>query len=117
MDKLYATTEKKGNASRAEVRIGLCCHCIPVFADCGVQCPAFTVKYCLGMPLMNSFHHFINCLCIHGEVRVKEMKQMIKTLHDNNINVIMDVVYSSEIPEFSLIEKSLTCNSYMMESV
>ena len=29
-----------------------------------------------------------------GDVRVKEMKQMIKTLHDNNINVIMDVVYN-----------------------
>ena len=30
----------------------------------------------------------------NGEIRVKEMKQMIKTLHDNNINVIMDVVYN-----------------------
>ncbi len=30
----------------------------------------------------------------NGAVRVKEMKQMIKTLHDNNINVIMDVVYN-----------------------
>ncbi|MDE7183977.1 MAG: type I pullulanase, partial [Lachnospiraceae bacterium] len=30
----------------------------------------------------------------NGEVRVKEMKQMVKTLHDNNINVIMDVVYN-----------------------
>lgn len=30
----------------------------------------------------------------NGDVRVKEMKQMIKTLHDNNINVIMDVVYN-----------------------
>ena len=29
-----------------------------------------------------------------GETRVKEMKQMIKTLHDNDINVIMDVVYN-----------------------
>ena len=29
-----------------------------------------------------------------GSVRVAEMKQMIKTLHDNNINVIMDVVYN-----------------------
>lgn len=29
-----------------------------------------------------------------GDVRVKEMKQMVKTLHDNNINVIMDVVYN-----------------------
>lgn len=30
----------------------------------------------------------------HGEVRVREMKQMIQTLHENNINVIMDVVYN-----------------------
>ncbi len=30
----------------------------------------------------------------NGAVRVKEMKQMVKTLHDNNINVIMDVVYN-----------------------
>ena len=30
----------------------------------------------------------------HGEVRVKEMKQMVKTLHDNGISVIMDVVYN-----------------------
>lgn len=29
-----------------------------------------------------------------GSVRVKEMKQMVQTLHDNNINVIMDVVYN-----------------------
>ena len=30
----------------------------------------------------------------NGSVRVAEMKQMVKTLHDNNINVIMDVVYN-----------------------
>ena len=30
----------------------------------------------------------------HGEVRVKELKTMIKTLHDNSIAVIMDVVYN-----------------------
>ncbi|MDE6167373.1 MAG: type I pullulanase, partial [Acetatifactor sp.] len=29
-----------------------------------------------------------------GEVRVKEMKQMVKALHDNDISVIMDVVYN-----------------------
>ena len=29
-----------------------------------------------------------------GEVRVKEMKQMIKGLHDNGISVVMDVVYN-----------------------
>ena len=30
----------------------------------------------------------------HGEVRVKEVKQMIKGLHDNGISVVMDVVYN-----------------------
>lgn len=30
----------------------------------------------------------------NGEVRVKEMKQMVKALHDNGISVIMDVVYN-----------------------
>lgn len=30
----------------------------------------------------------------HGEVRIKEFKQMVKSLHDNNIGVIMDVVYN-----------------------
>ena len=30
----------------------------------------------------------------NGEVRVKEMKEMIMALHANNINVIMDVVYN-----------------------
>lgn len=30
----------------------------------------------------------------HGEVRVKEMKQMIKALHDRGIRVVMDVVYN-----------------------
>ncbi len=30
----------------------------------------------------------------NGEVRVKEFKQMVKTMHDNNLNVVMDVVYN-----------------------
>ncbi|BBF44596.1 glycogen debranching enzyme / pullulanase [Lachnospiraceae bacterium KM106-2] len=30
----------------------------------------------------------------HGEVRIKECKQMIKSLHDHGIGVIMDVVYN-----------------------
>ncbi len=30
----------------------------------------------------------------NGAVRVKEMKRMVKTLHDNGIGVIMDVVYN-----------------------
>ena len=30
----------------------------------------------------------------HGEVRIREFKEMIKALHDENIGVIMDVVYN-----------------------
>ena len=30
----------------------------------------------------------------HGEVRVAEMKQMVKALHDSGLSVIMDVVYN-----------------------
>jgi len=30
----------------------------------------------------------------HGEARVREMKQMVKALHDNGISVVMDVVYN-----------------------
>lgn len=30
----------------------------------------------------------------NGEVRVAEMKQMVKTLHENDISVVMDVVYN-----------------------
>ena len=30
----------------------------------------------------------------HGDVRVREMKEMVKGLHDNGISVIMDVVYN-----------------------
>ena len=30
----------------------------------------------------------------HGEVRVREMKQMVQALHQNGISVIMDVVYN-----------------------
>lgn len=30
----------------------------------------------------------------HGEVRVREMKQMVKCLHENGISVVMDVVYN-----------------------
>ena len=30
----------------------------------------------------------------HGEVRVREMKQMVKDLHDNGVSVILDVVYN-----------------------
>ena len=38
----------------------------------------------------------------HGEVRVAEMKQMVKTLHDNGLSVVMDVVYNHvyDGPEF-----------------
>ena len=30
----------------------------------------------------------------HGEVRVRELKQMVKGLHENGISVVMDVVYN-----------------------
>ena len=30
----------------------------------------------------------------HGEVRVREVKQMVKALHENGISVVMDVVYN-----------------------
>ena len=30
----------------------------------------------------------------NGDVRVKEFKEMVKTLHDNDISVVMDVVYN-----------------------
>lgn len=30
----------------------------------------------------------------HGECRVREMKEMVKALHDNGISVVMDVVYN-----------------------
>ncbi len=30
----------------------------------------------------------------HGEVRIKEYKEMVQTLHENDIRVIMDVVYN-----------------------
>ena len=30
----------------------------------------------------------------NGEVRVREMKQMVRTLHENQISVVMDVVYN-----------------------
>lgn len=30
----------------------------------------------------------------HGEVRVKEMKQMVQGLHENGLSVVMDVVYN-----------------------
>lgn len=30
----------------------------------------------------------------HGQVRVAEMKQMVKTLHENGLSVVMDVVYN-----------------------
>ena len=35
-----------------------------------------------------------------GEVRVKEMKQMVKALHDAGIGVIMDVVYNQKSDNF-----------------
>ena len=38
----------------------------------------------------------------HGEVRIREFKEMVKALHDEGIGVIMDVVYNlmSILPSF-----------------
>ena len=38
----------------------------------------------------------------HGEVRVRELKQLVKTLHDNGLSIVMDVVYNHvyDGPEF-----------------
>jgi pullulanase len=36
----------------------------------------------------------------HGEVRIKEMKQMIQALHKSGIRVIMDVVYNHTMASF-----------------
>ena len=43
-----------------------------------------------------------------GRVRIREFKQLIKTLHDNGLNVVMDVVYN---------HTALTENSYFNQLV
>ena len=48
----------------------------------------------------------------NGAVRVKEMKQMVKTLHDNDINVIMDVVYNHV---YSAEDLTRSCHSISQE--
>ena len=43
-----------------------------------------------------------------GAVRIKEFKQLVKTLHDNNIGVILDVVYNHTVPfELSNFEREV----------
>ena len=51
----------------------------------------------------------------HGEVRVKEFKQLVKKLHDNGIGVVMDVVYNHTYhTEDSVFEKTLPGYYYRM---
>ena len=42
-----------------------------------------------------------------GNVRINEMKQMIKSLHDNGMGVIMDVVYNHTYSNDSVFQKSV----------
>ncbi len=44
----------------------------------------------------------------HGEVRVAEAKQMVKSLHDNGISVVMDVVYNHVYDAESFCVNKLT---------
>lgn len=41
----------------------------------------------------------------HGEVRIKEFKQMVKALHDAGIGVVMDVVYNHTYASDSAFQK------------
>ncbi|MDY2937554.1 MAG: type I pullulanase [Fusicatenibacter sp.] len=43
----------------------------------------------------------------HGEVRIREMKEMVKALHDAGIGVIMDVVYNHTFSLDSSFEKTV----------
>lgn len=43
--------------------------------------------------------------CYHGEVRIKEFKQMVKALHDAGIGVVLDVVYNHTYSSDSPFQK------------
>lgn len=52
----------------------------------------------------------------HGEVRVKEMKQMVRNYHKNGLGVIMDVVYNHTYRSVdSVFEKTVPGYYYRME--
>ena len=72
-------------------------HLLPVFDYASVD------ESKLDVPQFNWGYDPVNYNCpegsystdpYHGEVRVAEMKQMVKALHDNGISVVMDVVYN-----------------------
>jgi len=52
----------------------------------------------------------------HGEVRINEFKRMVKTLHDNNIGVIMDVVYNHTYDTNSSFNKTVPYYYYRYNS-
>ena len=53
----------------------------------------------------------------HGEVRIKEFKQMVKAFHDNGLRVIMDVVYNHTFDSAeSYFDKTVPGYYYRMEA-
>lgn len=53
----------------------------------------------------------------HGEVRVKEFKQLVKKLHENGIGVVMDVVYNhTYYTKDSVFEKTVPGYYYRMHA-
>ncbi|MBE5962553.1 MAG: type I pullulanase [Lachnospiraceae bacterium] len=51
----------------------------------------------------------------HGEVRVKEFKQMVQALHKNGIRVVMDVVYNHTYSTDSSFERIVPGYYYRMD--
>lgn len=52
----------------------------------------------------------------HGEVRINEFKRMVKALHDNNIGVVMDVVYNHTHDTNSSFNKTVPYYYYRYNS-
>ncbi len=52
----------------------------------------------------------------HGEVRINEFKRMVKALHDNNIGIIMDVVYNHTHDTNSSFNKTVPYYYYRYNS-
>ncbi len=50
----------------------------------------------------------------NGEVRINEFKQMVKTLHDNGIGIIMDVVFNHTYTTDSCFERTVPGYYYRM---
>lgn len=51
----------------------------------------------------------------HGEVRIREFKQMVKALHDAGIGVVMDVVYNHTYASDSAFQKLVPFYYYRQE--